>query len=349
MDGIRVDHAGEKVIAAGEVLQQRPAYAGLPAANATDGALYEQLLARVGRLHLRLRLGIELDHEAWIFGQGIKFFHLENWYSLHSVIRYVLRMVGLYRRGRRNAADIRIRQNVLVLPSLSAAFDGYTILHISDPHVDMDECALHALIERVRAVDYDLCVLTGDYRARTFGPFEATLAGMERLRLHLKAPIYGVLGNHDTIRLVPGLEAMGIRMLLNEAVAIERAGAVVFLAGIDDAHYYGLANIEKAASGIPHDAVSVLLSHTPETYRHAAHSDFNVMLCGHTHGGQICLPGGFPITWDAKCPRLLAAGPWRYHNMLGYTSVGAGTSIVNVRLNCPAEITLHRLRGARPQ
>lgn len=314
-----------------------------------EPALYEQLLNRLGRLHLKQRLGIELDHESKVFGQGIKFFHLENWYSVHSVIRNTLRLIGLYGRGQRNATDIQVRRNDVVLPSLPQAFDGYTILQISDPHVDMDEHITHALIERVRTVDYDLCVLTGDYRARTFGAFDAVLAGMEQLRLHLKEPIYGVLGNHDTILMAPGLEAMGIRLLLNEAVGIERSGSVFYLAGIDDAHYYQVDNLEKAASGIPPNAVALLLSHTPEIYRHAAHADFDVMLCGHTHGGQICLPGGFPITWDAICPRQLAAGAWRYHNMIGYTSTGAGTSIVDVRFNCRGEITLHYLRAGAGQ
>jgi len=102
-------------------------------------------------------------------------------------------------------------------------------------------------------------------------------------------------------------------------------------------------NLEKAIQGIPDGAVSVLLSHTPETYMRAAHADFSLALCGHTHGGQICLPGGVPIIWDAKCPRGLAAGPWQYHDLIGYTSKGSGTSIVDVRLNCPPEVTLHEL------
>ncbi len=68
------------------------------------------------------------------------------------------------------------------------------------------------------------------------------------------------------------------------------------------------------------------------------------MLCGHTHGGQICLPGGIPIIYDAQCPRKLASGCWTYHNLLGYTSTGTGSSIADVRLNCPPEVTLHHLR-----
>lgn len=309
-----------------------------------DNVSYSALEKRIGRVHLRQRLGIESDYESKVFGQGIGFFHLENWYSVHSVIRNTLRLMGLYRRGRRNAYDIRIRHNDVFLPGLPKSFDGYRVLQISDLHVDMNANITHALNARIRKVDYDICVLTGDYRAKTFGPYAGVLAGMEQVRLHLKEPIYGVLGNHDTIRLVPGFEAMGIRMLLNESLVIEREGDCLYLAGIDDAHYYRVENIEKAALNIPHDAASILLSHTPETYQHAAHADFSLMLSGHTHGGQICLPGGVPIIWDARCPRHMASGPWKYHEMIGYTSMGAGTSIVDVRLNCPPEITLHHLR-----
>jgi predicted MPP superfamily phosphohydrolase len=158
--------------------------------------------------------------------------------------------------------------------------------------------------------------------------------------------VYAVLGNHDTIRMVPGMEDLGIRVLLNESVPLERDGAAIHLAGIDDAHYYRVDNLHKAAHDIPHDGVSILLSHTPEPYRNAAHADFKLMLSGHTHGGQICLPGGIPLITDADCPRAYARGPWRYHDLIGYTSVGAGSSIVDVRLNCLPEITLHRLRRA---
>lgn len=317
-----------------------------PELTAAERAALAELEPRLGRLHVRLRLGLERDYEARIFRRGTHFFHLENWYSIHSLIRWSLRLVGLHGRGRRNALDIRINRHDVPVANLPRAFDGYTVLHLSDLHVDMSREFVHALIERVRGVDYDLCVLTGDYRARTFGPVDAVLDGMRTLRAHLREPVYGVLGNHDSIRMVPGLEAMGIRMLLNEWVKIQRDGEAIYLAGIDDAHFYRVENFHRAAHDVPAEAVSILLSHTPETYRHAAHADFNLMLCGHTHGGQICLPGGIPVITDAGCPRAFARGSWRYHGMTGYTSVGAGSCIVDVRLNCPPEITLHRLRRA---
>jgi uncharacterized protein len=193
-------------------------------------------------------------------------------------------------------------------------------------------------------MSYDLCVLTGDYRAKTFGPFNAALQGVEQVRAYLRPPIFGVLGNHDTVQMVPALEAMGIRMLINECEALASGGERIHLAGIDDAHFYRVDNIEKATSQIPSDEFSILLSHTPEIYRQAAHANFNLMLCGHTHGGQLCLPGSIPIKLEAVLPRRMGAGVWEYGGMIGYTSRGAGSSVVPVRLNCPPEITLHCLR-----
>jgi hypothetical protein len=90
---------------------------------------------------------------------------------------------------------------------------------------------------------------------------------------------------------------------------------------------------------VPDQAFSILLSHTPEIYRQAAHAGFNLLLSGHTHGGQICLPGSIPLTLDSVLPRRLGSGAWEYHDMIGYTSVGVGSSIVAVRLNCPIAST----------
>ena len=132
-------------------------------------------------------------------------------------------------------------------------------------------------------------------------------------------------------------------MLLNECEPIMHGGATLYLAGIDDAHYFRVDNIEKAASTIPHEAFSILLSHTPEIYRQGAHAGFDLLLSVHTHGGQICLPGSVPLTLDSVLPRRFGAGAWQYHNMAGYTSTGVGSSLVAVRINCLPEITLHRV------
>lgn len=304
----------------------------------------ERLEQRLGRVHARQRLGIETDHEQRAFGGGGRnFFHVENWYLAPSVIRTALRLTGLYGRASRNALDIRLRENVLCLRGLPPAFDGFTLLHISDLHADLSGPAMARLAGLLPDLSYDACALTGDFRGLTFGPFAESLRGMQVVCRQLRGPVYGVLGNHDSIRMVPELEDMGIRMLLNEQEPIRRGEQAIHIAGIDDAHFYRVDNIEKSADGIPADAFSVLLSHTPEVYRQAAHAGFRLMLSGHTHGGQICLPGSVPLTLDSAMPRRFGAGAWVYGDMAGYTSVGVGTSILPVRLNCPPEITLHRL------
>ncbi len=303
----------------------------------------DYLSQRMGYAHARQRMGIEDEANLKVFGSGFNFFHPENWYSAHAFLRYLLKLSGIYWYGRRNTLDIRVQDNNIPLVNLPADFAGFSILHLSDLHIDMDEEAAAALIECVRPLEYDICVITGDYRTRTYGPIENSMQGMCSLTKVLNKPVYAVLGNHDSIRMVPELEAMGIKMLLNESIELTGRDNSIYLAGIDDAHYYRVDNIEKSIQNIPPKSVSLLLSHTPEIYRQAAYAGFDVLFCGHTHGGQICLPGRTAIILDAKLPRYMGAGAWQYHNMQGYTSVGAGTSIVNVRLNCQPEVTLHHL------
>ena len=318
----------------------------------TDDDIDRDLEQRLGRAHTRLRLGIESESGHKVFGGGIKFFHPENWYSTHSFIRYCLKISGFYNRGVRNARNIQLRHNTFSLKQLPAVFEDFTILHLSDLHADMDLEATHNIAFTIANLEYDICVLTGDYRAMTFGDNASSLESMKIITSKIKGPAYGVLGNHDSVRMVPGLEDQGIRMLMNESVIISRettsgTSESIAIAGIDDAHYFRANNLEKAVEDIPANITSILLSHTPEIYRQATHADFDIMLSGHTHGGQICLPGGFPITLDSRCPRRMGAGQWRHEKLVGYTSVGAGTSIVNVRLNCLPEVTLHRLKIAR--
>jgi uncharacterized protein len=313
-----------------------------------DEAL-RRLETRLGPLHAQLRLGIEREHEAQAFGQGLSFLHLENLPLMQATIEIALRVTGTYWRGRANARKVQVRRNIVRLPNLPSAFDGFTVLHLSDLHADLSGPAMQRAAELAHGLVYDLCVLTGDYRGRTHGDCRPCLEGVARLREALRGDIYAVLGNHDSIAMVPDLEALGIRMLLNECVAIDRGAALIYLAGVDDAHFYRADNIEKAAAEIPRGYVSVLLSHTPEIYRQAAHAGFALMLSGHTHGGQICLPGGIPILLEADLPRAFGAGAWRHAGMAGYTSVGAGSSVVPVRFNNRPEITLHQFVCGIPQ
>jgi hypothetical protein len=135
--------------------------------SSTQEEILAKLERRLGRVYARQRLGIERDHES-IFGHGINFFHPENWYSIHSLIRAALKLAGLYWRGCKNTERIQVRHNDIKLPGLPSLFDGYTILHISDMHADMNPGPMQRLIESLSEVNYDICVLTGDFRGETF-------------------------------------------------------------------------------------------------------------------------------------------------------------------------------------
>ncbi|ERS83042.1 metallophosphoesterase [Marinobacter sp. C1S70] len=308
-----------------------------------DELLHYRLSLRLGPVHARQRLGIERETEARVFGRDKRSFHLENLTNAPKLIRFCLKAVGLLRRAQANSLKLTTEHNTFVLPDLPSAFEGFRILHLTDLHVDMDEANLQAVIRQIAPLDYDLCVLTGDYRQRTWGPVDDALDGMDRLRQAVHGDAYAVLGNHDSVRMVPTLEDMGYRLLMNEMVPLERGDSRLYLAGVDDAHYYKVHNLHRAGDDIPAGGISLLLSHTPEIWREAAHAGYDLFLCGHTHGGQLCLPGGIPLTLDSDCPRRLGRGLWQVNGMQGYTSPGAGTSVLNVRLNCPPEVTIHTL------
>jgi uncharacterized protein len=121
---------------------------------------------RLGRVHARLRLGLEREHEAQAFGQGLTFLHLENMPVVQALIEIILRGTGTYWLGRSNAARVVLNRNAVCLPSLPASFDAFTILHLSDLHADMSQRALRRAAELLEDLEYDLCVLTGDLACR---------------------------------------------------------------------------------------------------------------------------------------------------------------------------------------
>jgi predicted MPP superfamily phosphohydrolase len=295
------------------------------------------------------RKSIEVGHfEAWLtHGKGT--FHFENLSWLRRLLNRLSRLAGLYGRGNRNILDIQVRNEAFAFENLPPAFDGFKILHMSDLHIDGLPGLTEAIKSRIQDLEYDLCLLTGDFRFEIYGPSHNVDHLMEDLLQAVHAPsgILGILGNHDFFETVPILESKGVKMLVNDATAIERDGQHIWFAGLDDPHYYGCDDLEAALAGVPDQAFKVLAVHTPELFREASRAGIDLYLCGHTHGGQICLPWIGPVLLNAHCPRRLTRGSWRQGRMQGYTSTGTGSSMVPVRFNCPPEITLIELRKLR--
>jgi predicted MPP superfamily phosphohydrolase len=226
------------------------------------------------------------------------------------------------------------------------ALDGLTVLHITDLHLDCRADFPARLAEAVTSLDYDLCVLTGDYRFHTDGDPGPALEGLSILRQALRGRALAVLGNHDNSQMIPAMTELGYLVLYNQALQVERDGESLYFVGVDDPHFFQTDDLAGALGQVPDGVTRVLLAHSPEIYRLAESEDVDFMLCGHTHGGQIALPGGRALYFNARCPRLLSAGSWRYGTLAGYTSVGAGSSVLDVRFNCRPEVTLHRLTCA---
>jgi predicted MPP superfamily phosphohydrolase len=304
----------------------------------------DRLEERMGPVAAARRRAIESGDRNRRFGHPQHWTAIENWPGSRRFIRLALGLFGLHGRARRNARCISLRENVLRVPRLPRQFEGFTFLHLSDLHLDIAPDVPEVIAAAVRGHRYDACVMTGDYRAETYGPHEEAVAGLTALMQSLRPPVFGVFGNHDPLALLEPMESLGVRMLMNESVRLDRDGAAIYVAGVDDPHYFRTDDLARARSGIPGGGASILLAHSPEIYERAAATGFETMLCGHTHGGQLCLPGGFALRSNAPCPRRLWAGAWTHGDLAGYTSVGCGTCVVDLRLNCGPEITLHRLQ-----
>lgn len=305
----------------------------------------ESLSRRLGESTFEDRLRVEA-HLAEKLGDGRSLSKFSGVINLYSIIRWTLKLSGLWRRAVQNYLDIQVFENAVPLPNLPSAFEGYRILHITDLHADLHPDFVPSVQAAIRDLSYDLILITGDFRSATYGDHSGATREVIRLAEVFNASCYCVLGNHDTIAKVPRLEAAGMQFLLNEHAYIERDGERLWLVGIDDPNHYKTHDFARALDGVPADACKILLSHSPETYQTASELGFALQLSGHTHAGQICLPGGWVLVHDGTSPRHLLQGAWREGHMLGYTGRGTGATGLPVRLNCPAEVTLHILHRA---
>lgn len=308
----------------------------------------QALRLRIGDEHLGRRLRLQVDHAVRLRGVGRGGLHFENFSPFFRTIGTILRLSGLKRMGQRNALALTVRERVVPIHKLPAAFDGLRILHLSDLHVDGYTGFGGRIAEAIRGQEFDVVVITGDFRFFDMGRYEQIRAELATLvpALGCRFGVHGILGNHDFIEMVPMIERAGVPLLLNEAVPLESNGSVLWLVGLDDAHFYGLQDFDKALDGVEHDATRLLLVHSPEVIPEAAARGFSFYLTGHTHAGQICLPGGYAPYLNARCERHQMAGAWRYGEMQGYTSSGVGASGVFVRFFCPPEIIIHVLAAA---
>lgn len=266
--------------------------------------------------------------------------------GFHAVLfRTVLRFAGLLERGLLNANQPQLRKLRFSLPTLPAAFDGFRILQLSDFHFNDRGGFVEAMCGILEDVSCDLCVFTGDYRFNRLASCRSVYQGMRRLLKTVPAPFghVAILGNNDMSDFVPGFRGLGIRVLVNESIAVSQGGQTIWIAGVDDPHEFYCDSLPLALQDVPAGAFTLLLAHSPEIIPQAGRYGVDLYLCGHTHGGQICLPHIGPLHLNARCQRKYAAGQWRYGNVQGYTTTGIGASTIPIRFNCPPEAVLIEL------
>jgi hypothetical protein len=272
--------------------------------------------------------------------------NLTSFLSHQFFLTGIFKITGLYEKGVRNTLLVQVEEHTFHFETLPASFDRFRILLLTDLHLDGVENLTEMLIERLKGIEVDLCLIGGDIRMRTYGPIAPCLRQLRRLLPHIKARhgVLGVLGNHDCIEMAPDFEECGIIMLINDSWEIILNGQRIWIVGVDDPHYYKTDNATQALQRVPQNDFKIFLAHSPEAYQAAAAGNTQLYLCGHTHGGQICLPGRKPVFTNSSAPRYTATGSWKYQKMSGYTSRGAGASGVPLRFNCPGEICLITLR-----
>jgi len=308
--------------------------------------LFHYLQKRVRHQHLTKRLKRQSRRYRNTFYSRLRL-HRQNFKYSAKTLKFFLYTFGLLERGQRNSLDLHVEKRTLFFNDLPPDFDGLRILQLSDIHIDaMLDGGAH-LRQVIAQQAFDLCVITGDFCSRTFSENGRNRIKMAALAsvLNCKDGIFGVLGNHDYIESTFYLEKMGIRILLNENVVLERGQAKLWLAGTDDAYYYKTDDLPQALQNIPRPEFKIMLAHSAELVKKAYQGGVRYYISGHTHGGQICLPGGIPVITNTNGRRKFVSGLWHYKQMQGYTSRGTGSSGLQVRFNCPPEITIHVLRN----
>jgi len=264
---------------------------------------------------------------------------------LLDLFGFILRLTPLDARGRRNALAVRCVELELAVSGLPPAFDGYRIFHLSDTHLDVFPEIAEAAHRLLDGVEVDLLAVTGDVHGTPKAPIEQSAElltqALRGVRVH--GPRLAVLGNHDAIEMAHALERAGFQVLINRSIAIERDGERLTVTGLDDVHNF-YSDAAHAALCEPGEPFRLALVHSAEIADFAAEAGYALYLAGHTHGGQICLPGGRPLITQLTRCRHGAVGLWRQGTMIGYTSCGLGVSPPAVRFNCRGEVTVITLR-----
>lgn len=262
--------------------------------------------------------------------------------------------------------NVHAEDLTITLERLPAAFDGFRIAQLSDIHYGetIGDSYVHRAVEIANSFAPDMVVITGDFTTRSFtmrNPEEAARRAEPCARvltgLRSRLGTVAILGNHDVdtdpVIVTRALESNGIRMLNNEAYSIEQNAARLWIAGLGDV-FFGRHDLNATMHNVPDDEAVIMLVHEPDYADAVANfRRVDLQLSGHSHGGQVRVPGLGPIPFVLPyLGRKYINGLFHIRGAAGhlqlYTNRGLGTVGIPVRFNCTPEVTRITLRSKRP-
>lgn len=265
------------------------------------------------------------------------------------VVVLLMIITYFYYKAHNNTKDLAVNDVEISLNSEEKSIHSLRILHISDMHLENISVTPEQLYEVLKNYQIDLIALTGDFldRKRSIPKLKPYLAMLRRLKATYG--LYAVFGNHDYVlskndfqRLDKMLNAYGCQTLRNEHRSIQYAGHTLNIIGIDD-YSTGRSNLTAAYSGLKY-GVNVVLTHDPNVILEMQADQYDYLLAGHFHGGQIHWPKPYHLIKMGKLVRMnMVKGLHIYRNKPFYISEGLGQTGINIRVGSRPEITLHKL------
>jgi predicted MPP superfamily phosphohydrolase len=245
-----------------------------------------------------------------------------------------------------------VSEVTLRIPNLPADFEGFQMLQISDVHRSafLSQSDLRRVVDAARSLKPDLILHTGDFISIERDPLEDCLN--ELARLQAGYGVFGCLGNHEIYAQVEDYATSyaarkGITILRSQNRVIERGGSRLNIAGVDYQTFSSKTNYIPGAEGlVVPGAVNVLLSHNPDVFPTAARKGFDLMLAGHTHGGQVRAE---ILNVDLDFARFYTPyvkGIYEENGRVCYVTRGVGSIGIPSRVGAPPEISLIRLSRA---
>ena len=224
------------------------------------------------------------------------------------------------------------------LTGLPTGLDGLRLAHVSDFHFRRWDRASEAAQTLLTHLDYDVLLVTGDFCSFRWKWRRAAELTQRFLEPIAQRPAYAVLGNHDDPRLADA--DLPLRFLRNESVSLDSLGASLTLAGVDQSGRW-TEDLDAALRRGPASGPTILLAHYPSTVFRVPIGKVQLVLSGHTHGGQIRLPGLGCVWANDRIPRRMSRGLHEVAGTMIHVSPGIGVSLpLRIRVDCPAEVTV---------